>query len=96
MKYATRHDANHTPITDAYRKAGVWFRSVSRALGLGCDLLARHVEGYVVLIEVKDGEKPPSARKLTPAEESLQRAFPMFYKVVCTPEDALQAVGLLG
>lgn len=64
MRYAARVDANQTQIVSALRAAGATVQSLS-AVGQGCpDLLVGH-QGKNYLMEVKDGKKPPSERKLT-------------------------------
>ena len=93
MRYRCAHDANHKDITACYRTAGVWHRDTSNYLGLGCDLIARHREGYIVAIEIKDPNKPPSARKLKPSESELRDAFPNFFRIVLDEREALAAVG---
>ena len=67
MRYANRIDANQNSIVDALRKAGAYVRIISQGDGIP-DLLVAY-KGYTILMEVKDGNKPPSARKLTEAEQ---------------------------
>jgi len=67
MRYANRIDANQNLIVDALRKAGAVVRIISQGDGIP-DLLVGY-RGYTILMEVKDGEKVPSARKLTEAEQ---------------------------
>ena len=67
MRYANRIDANQNKIVDALRKAGAVVRIISQGDGIP-DLLVGY-KGYTILMEVKDGEKVPSARKLTEAEQ---------------------------
>jgi len=67
MRYANRIDANQNAIVDAMRKAGAVVRIISQGDGIP-DLLVGY-RGYTILMEVKDGEKVPSARKLTEAEQ---------------------------
>jgi len=65
---AKRTDANHVEIVEALRRRGYLVQSLA-AVGCGVpDLLVWC--GRWVLLEVKDGEKCPSARELTPAEKS--------------------------
>jgi Holliday junction resolvase len=66
-KYARRIDANQNEIVDALRKAGATVRVVTQGDGIP-DLLVGY-NGFSILMEVKDGNKPPSGRKLTEAEE---------------------------
>ena len=67
MRYANRIDANQNNIVAALRKAGAYVRIISQGEGIP-DLLIGYC-GYTILMEVKDGDKVPSARKLTEAEQ---------------------------
>ena len=67
MRYANRIDANQNAIVDTLRGCGATVRIVSQGDGIP-DLLVGY-QGYTILMEVKDGSKPPSARTLTPAEQ---------------------------
>lgn len=64
---AARRDANEIAIVNALRACGAVVRYVTQGDGIP-DLLVGY-NGYTILVEVKDGSKPPSARKLSPAEE---------------------------
>lgn len=69
-RYARRTDANLTECVDAYRALGcsVWVCNsmVDAVIGYG---------GIAELVEVKDGTKPPSARKLTRAQVAFRRTW---------------------
>ena len=67
MRRAARVDANQTKIVEALREAGARVRVITQGDGIP-DLMV-HYNGYTILMEVKDGDKPPSARKLTEAEQ---------------------------
>ena len=67
MRYANRIDANQNAIVEALRKAGAVVRIISQGDGIP-DLLVGY-KGFTILMEVKDGDKVPSARKLTEAEQ---------------------------
>ena len=67
MRYANRIDANQGRIVEALRGAGAFVRIVTQGDGIP-DLLVGY-KGYTILMEVKDGDKVPSARKLTDAEQ---------------------------
>jgi hypothetical protein len=67
MRYANRIDANQNKIVEALRGAGAYVRIISQGDGIP-DLLVGY-KGYTILMEVKDGDKVPSARKLTEAEQ---------------------------
>lgn len=72
MRRAARVDAGQDQIVSALRALGCSVRVITQGDGIP-DLLVGYVNpvsgnGYNILLEVKDGRKPPSARKLTPAE----------------------------
>ena len=66
MRRAARVDANHGEIVEALLSvAGVAVHSLA-GVGCGCPDLLVGAEGKTYLVEVKDGEKYPSERTLTP------------------------------
>ena len=67
MRHAARIDANQEQIVAALRAMGATVRIVTQGNGLP-DLLVGF-RGVTILMEVKDGQKVPSARKLTSAEQ---------------------------
>lgn len=77
---AARVDRNHGEIVKAARKLGCLVWSTA-AVGKGFpDLvicLPKRLGRRVVLCEVKDGTKPPSARKLTPDEAVFASQWPV-------------------
>ncbi len=68
MSYAKRIDANQPFIVDALRAAGAFVEPNLAKLGKGAPDLLWVWQGRLGLAELKDGSKPPSARKLTPDE----------------------------
>lgn len=93
MRRAAKVDANHDQIVSALRTAGVLVLSMA-ALGKGAPDLLCGFHGRLVMLELKDGNKPPSARKLTPDQEEFHKAWasvPLY--VVENPWDALKACG---
>jgi Holliday junction resolvase len=64
---AARVDANQQEIVKALRSVGAYVRVITQGDGLP-DLLVGY-RGVTLLMEVKDGSKPPSAQKLTEAEQ---------------------------
>ena len=88
MKYALRTDRNQGEIVKALEKAGctVWI------IGKPVDLLVG-VAGVNYLLEVKDGDKPPSGRKLTKAQRDF-KDWGGSWSVVNNIDEALEAVGL--
>jgi len=67
MRRANRIDANQNEIVNALRKVGAYVRIVTMGDGVP-DLLVGY-RGFTILMEVKDGNKTPSQRKLTEAEQ---------------------------
>lgn len=94
MRRAAKVDSNQAEIVKALRKVGATVQVLS-AVGQGCPDLLVGYRSVNVLLEVKDGSKPPSARKLTPDEEAFHRTWrgPVF--VVNDILDALRAIGAL-
>ena len=68
MHRAAKVDANQTAITDALRKMGATVLHTHQ-LGRGAPDLAIGWHGVNLFLEIKDGNKPPSKRKLTPDEQ---------------------------
>jgi hypothetical protein len=66
-RYAARIDANQNDIVKALRAAGAVVRIITQGDGIP-DLLVAF-QGQTILMELKDGNKCPSARKLTEAEQ---------------------------
>lgn len=97
MRRAAKIDANQTEIVKALRSAGCSVLSLA-AVGNGCpDLLVSrpYYPHHLYLLEVKDGAKPPSARKLTPDQERFHREWKGPIHVVTTVEEAMDAVGIV-
>lgn len=93
MRRAAKVDANQEQIVSALRTAGVLVLSMA-ALGKGVPDLLCAFHGRLVLLEVKDGRKPPSARKLTPDQQQFHKdwaSVPLY--VVENTWDALKACG---
>lgn len=95
MRRAAKIDANQEQIVQALRAAGATVQSLA-GVGVGVpDLLVGH-QGKTVLLEVKDGRKVPSARRLT--EDQLKwhgawRGGPL--AVVDGVDAALRVLGML-
>jgi hypothetical protein len=92
MRTAAKVDANHAAIVDALRKAGCSVTSTA-AIGKGFPDLVVGILGRNLLLEVKDGDKPPSAQKLTVDELKWQAAWRGEVVVVSSVTDALELVG---
>lgn len=89
MRRANRVDANQDQIVETLRACGAYVRVVTMGDGVP-DLLVGY-NGYTLLLEVKDGNKPPSARELTPAEAKFFREWTGgLIAVVKNVEEALE------
>jgi len=88
MRRAAKVDRNQAEIVEALRNAGASVYC-THAVGQGFPDLCVGYYGHTVLVECKDGTKPPSACKLTPAQESFFESFDGNAIVVFSPEDAL-------
>lgn len=73
MRRAARRDANERQVIDALRACGAYVKQINDE-GLA-DLLVFY-RGHTLILEVKDGDKPPSARALTPAEAKFHDEWP--------------------
>ena len=60
-------DANQTGIVDGLRAVGCFVQSLA-GIGNGCPDILVGADGRWCLMEIKDGKKPPSQRKLTEDE----------------------------
>lgn len=94
MRRAAKIDANHHEIVDALRAVGASVQSLA-AVGCGVPDLLVGYQGQTRLMEVKDGSKPPSARKLTKDQQDWHRDWrgADVYIVTCV-DDALKAIGI--
>jgi len=88
MRRAARTDANHGEIIKVFRKMGFSVADTS-ALGDGFPdcVIARN--GLTAMVEIKDGNKPPSKRCLTPKELIFRDGWKGEYHVVECEQDAL-------
>ena len=93
MRRAAKIDGNQFSVVWALRKAGCNVLIIS-ALGDGSPDILVNRAGQIYMLEIKDGSKPPSRRKLTPDQERFKRDWPV--QVVKNETEALEAVGLMG
>lgn len=98
MRRAAKVDANHAEVVDALRAAGCGVLSLA-AVGKGCPDLLVHPPTYpdcrmAVLMEIKDGAKPPSERKLTKAQVEFHRKWKGWIYTVTSVDEALDVMGL--
>ena len=67
MRRAARIDKNHDDIVQALRAVGATVQSLA-AVGSGVPDLLVGFRKQTFLVEVKDGQASPSAKKLNPAQ----------------------------
>ena len=92
MRRAARRDAGEQDIIKALRDKGAFVKQINDEGAF--DLLVGYVgqsgTEYTLLLEVKDGSKPPSARRLTEAEEKFHAEWPLFNLfIVNNPAEAV-------
>ena len=68
VRLAARTDRNHKEIVAAFRKFGCSVLDLS-AVGKGCPDICVGKNRKSVLVEIKDGNKPPSGKELTKDEQ---------------------------
>jgi hypothetical protein len=95
VRRAAKVDDNHGEIVKALRSYGCSVLDLS-AVGKGCpDLLVTPPNSHsAFLMEIKDGKKPPSARKLTDAQVKFHSEWTGWISVVTSVDEALLAVGV--
>lgn len=89
MRQAAKTDENQKTIVTALRKAGASVQSLA-AVGKGCPDLLVGYNGINYLMEVKDGNKVPSARKLTIDQEHWHSVWTGAVHIVKTEDEALK------
>ena len=93
MRRAAKVDDNHSDIVKALRKAGCSVVSLA-AVGGGVPDVAAGLAGKTYLLEIKDGDKSPSRRKLTPEQRIFFSGWKGHAVVVKDAYEALEAVGI--
>lgn len=93
MRRAAKRDRNHREIVKALRDSGCNVLDLA-AVGDGCpDLLVRR-GAMMKFLEVKDGDKPPSARALTLDQVRFHREWAGCVWVVTSVNTALLTMGI--
>jgi len=72
LRRAAKVDENQAAVVRTLRALGCSVQSLA-AVGAGVPDLLVGRNGLTLLFEVKDGSKPPSERRLTPAQEVWHR-----------------------
>ena len=93
MRRAAKIDDNHREIVRELERCFCDVLSLA-AVGNGCpDLLVQRA-GVLYLLEVKDGSKSPSRRRLTPLQQEFKAKWRGKVHVVKSVGEALAAVGV--
>jgi hypothetical protein len=83
-----RKDANHGPIKQIFREYGFDVIDTAGYTGEMLDILVTLGHHFFEFIEIKDGSKPPSQRKLTTCEKKFIALRPDHCTVIETAEQA--------
>ena len=95
MRIAAKIDSNQIQVVSALRAAGASVQSLA-AVGKGVPDLLVGYKGQTLLMEVKDGRKPPSAQKLTEDQLTWHGNWKGgALAVVDGPESALRMIGVI-
>lgn len=94
MRRIPRKDANHQRVVLAFIELGCSVLDLA-AVGNGCPdlLVARH--GKMKLVEIKDGEKCPSGRKLTKHQSRFHALWNSNVAICESPAQAVEIVNAL-
>lgn len=95
MRRSARTDRNQSEIVAALRKRGAVCILTSQ-LKNAFDVLVAF-NGKLFIMEIKDGELPPSARKLTDGElkcKALIESVGCDYNVINSIDEALELIGV--
>ena len=88
MIRAAKKDDNHHEVEKAFKDLGYITQDLSQ-LKNACDLLA--VKGKrIFVVEIKDGKKPPSARKLTEGEEKFALKWGAHWALITSVNDVIE------
>lgn len=88
MRRAAKVDANQRAIVKALRSIGATV-AVTSTVGQGFPDICVGYRGRSILMEVKDGSKPPSERKLTPDQKDFHAAWRGEITVVTSATEAI-------
>ncbi len=95
MHRVARIDSNQTTITQALRQMGASVLHTHQ-LGQGAPDIVCGFRGVNLLIEIKDGSKPPSKRRLTPDEQEWHDRWRGQVAIVESVEDAVALLNGVG
>lgn len=87
FRRAARIDDNQNEIVKLFRKLG-WTVLIISQLKNCCDIMVSK-NGRTIAVEIKDGEKIPSKRKLSEGEEKFRDSWQGEYKLVICNDDVI-------
>ena len=93
LRTKARKDDNHDDIVNALRKIGAVVISIHQ-LKDAFDILVAY-RGKLFVVEIKDGNKPPSKRKLTEGEVKCKNKLEgvgVTYNIVYSVDEAIELV----
>lgn len=93
MRRAAKVDRNQPEIVEALRQLGCSVQPL-HSVGHGCPDLAVGWQGKTYFLEVKDGLRQPSDRKLTDAQVEWHRDWRGHVATVNSVKEALDAIGI--
>ncbi len=93
MRRDARKDANQTEIVEVLRSVGATV-AITSMIGKGFPDLVVGFRNKNFLFEVKDGAKPPSARKLTRDEHEFHQLWRGGINIVNSAGEALEVLGV--
>ena len=87
FRRAAKVDTNQPEIVKEFRRLG-WYVLIISQLKNCCDIIVSK-KGRTIAIEIKDGEKPPSAQKLSEGELKFKSEWQGEYLLVNCIQDVL-------
>lgn len=94
MRRAARVDANQREIVEALRRVGATVQPL-HTIGSGCPDILVGYRGTNILLELKDGDKPLSRRRLTADEERWHAEWRGQVATADSVDEALQQIGAI-
>lgn len=91
MGYMKKKDDNHNEIVQVFREVGARILETYMVADTGCDFIAL-LNQRVFVVEVKDGSKPPSSRKLTLNEICAREYWAENFHVIESVDDAIKVI----
>ena len=88
FRRAARVDGNQPAIVAAFRKLG-WSVLIISQLKNCCDIIVAK-GGVTIAVEIKDGDKPPSARKLSEGEQGFKDSWLGRWELIESINDVIE------